>query len=244
MILILFFLVLLYCSTQTSGVSIQIHPNNTNVILTELNKTVSLTCESDGVAEGDNTLVWLRNNAKINLKEENKKGRSTVCITPVKEDNGATFSCYLHSNDSVKASVTLNVTYHPQLSGSENVTFEIDETLVLQCDMRANPLLLSMSWTLNGTTVDLMAGGLSVTNDGVTSVLRASKVVRKLHEGTYECTATSPVYNSSSKVFNVIVTEKTLKFPLMPLIAGVVVVFVTTLLAVVSRWKKIIKCCK
>lgn len=72
--------------------------------------------------------------------------------------------------------------------------------------MRANPLLSSMSWTLNGTTVDLIAGGFTVTNDGVTSVLRARKVVRGVHGGVYECTATSPIYNSSSKVFNVIVT--------------------------------------
>lgn len=94
------------------GISIQIHPNNTGgVVQTELNKTVSLICELDSEAEDDNTLVWLRNGAKINLKEENTKGLSNVCISPVVyEDNGATFSCYLHSNASVKASVTLNVT--------------------------------------------------------------------------------------------------------------------------------------
>lgn len=32
-----------------------------------------------------------------------------------------------------------------------------------------------------------------------------------------------------------------MKFPMMPMIAGLVVVVLTTLLAVVSRWKKIIK---
>lgn len=36
-------------------------------------------------------------------------------------------------------------------------------------------------------------------------------------------------------------TEKTLKFPLMPLVAGLVVVACTTLLAIMSRWKKIAK---
>lgn len=35
--------------------------------------------------------------------------------------------------------------------------------------------------------------------------------------------------------------EKTMKFPLIPIIAGLVVVFLTLLLAFASRWKKIAK---
>lgn len=35
--------------------------------------------------------------------------------------------------------------------------------------------------------------------------------------------------------------EKVIKFPLMPMIAGLVVVFLTALLAVFSRWSRITK---
>ncbi|XP_024862085.1 transmembrane and immunoglobulin domain-containing protein 1 [Kryptolebias marmoratus] len=244
--LIALFLLHLYCSTQTSGANIQITPNGTDgVIQATLNDTVTLVCESEGDTEDENELVWLRNGAKINLQEGNKKGSSRVCISPViYEDKGATFSCYLHSNASVTASVTLNVTYAPQLSGLEQVTVEEDEMLVLRCDMRANPLVSSMLWKLNGSMVDLQAEGFTVTSDGVTSVLQASRVEKSVHGGTYECTATSPIYNTLTKSFNVTVTEKTMKFPLMPMIAGLVVVFLTALLAIVSRWRKITKCCK
>lgn len=38
-----------------------------------------------------------------------------------------------------------------------------------------------------------------------------------------------------------ILTDKTMKFPLGPMIAGLVVVALTALLAVVSRWRKIVK---
>lgn len=149
---------------------------------------------------------------------------------------------------------------------------EEGETLVLQCDTRANPVLLSISWELNGSMVDLLADGFTMTSDGVTSVLQASKVEKSVHEGTYKCTTNSPSYGRSSKLFHVTVTgqfscskylmalfhvlllpglcnlqnqmisssaDKTKKFPLMPMIAGLVVVFLTTLLAIVSRWKKI-----
>ncbi|XP_037543923.1 transmembrane and immunoglobulin domain-containing protein 1 [Nematolebias whitei] len=240
--LIIPFLLLVYCLTQTSGITIEATPGTSDgVVQVVLNQTVSLRCDS----EADKELVWLRNGAKIDLKEENKKGSSHVCVSPViHEDNGATFTCYLHSNASDTASVTLNVTYHPLLSGSEEVKVEEGETLVLQCDTRANPVLLSISWELNGSMVDLLADGFTVTSDGVTSVLRASKVEKSVHEGTYKCTTNSPSYGHSSKLFHVTVTEKTKKFPLMPMIAGLVVVFLTTLLAIVSRWKKIAQCCK
>lgn len=95
---------------------------------------------------------------------------------------------------------------HPQLSGSEEVKVEEGETLALQCDTRANPLLLSISWELNGSMVDLLADGFTVTSDGVTSALRASKVGKSVHEGTYKCTTNSPSYGHSSKLFHVTVT--------------------------------------
>ncbi|XP_074466251.1 transmembrane and immunoglobulin domain-containing protein 1 isoform X2 [Sebastes fasciatus] len=240
---------LLYCATQTSGVKIQSVPevNSEGVIQTELEKTVSLVCQSDGGNEtqADEELVWKRNGAVISLTEGNKKGRSSVCVTPIiYEDNGATFTCHLSKNATVTVSVTLNVTYRPELSGSEEVAVEEEAVLVMQCDIWANPPVLSVSWTLNGSAVDLLAGGFSVTNDGFTSRLTTNSVEKSLHEGTYQCTAKSPIYGGHSKQFSVTVTEKTLKFPLMPMIAGLVVVCLTVILALASRWNKITKCCK
>ncbi|GLD46773.1 transmembrane and immunoglobulin domain-containing protein 1 [Lates japonicus] len=244
----LFHLLLCYV-TQTLGVQIQSDPEvgTEGVIQTELNRTVSLLCLPDRGSEtpADEELVWLRNGAVVSLMEGNRKGRSNVCVSPIiHEDNGATFTCHLSRNATVKASVTLNVTYHPQLSGSEEVTVEDESALALRCDIWANPPVSSVSWKLNGSAVDLLAGGFTVTNDGFTSQLTANSMEKSLHEGTYQCTANSPIYGEHSKIFKVTVTEKTMKFPLMPLIAGAVVVCLTTLLAVVSRWSKIVKCCK
>ncbi|XP_044077774.1 transmembrane and immunoglobulin domain-containing protein 1 [Siniperca chuatsi] len=245
----LLFHLLLYCATQALGVTIQSVPevNSEGVIQTELEKTVSLVCHADGghESQADEELVWLRNGAVVSLKEENMKGSSRVCVTPViYEDNGATFTCHLSRNATVGASVTLNVTYHPQFSGSEEVVVEAEAELVLRCDIWANPPVSSISWTLNGSTVDLKAGGFTVTNDGFTSQLSANFVEKSLHEGTYQCTVDSPIYGEHSKMFNVTVTEKTMKFPLLPMLAGLVVVCLTALLAVIARWDKITKCCK
>ncbi|XP_026184404.1 transmembrane and immunoglobulin domain-containing protein 1 [Mastacembelus armatus] len=243
------FHLLLCCATQTFGVKIQSDPilSTDGIIQTELDETVSLLCLLDDDFEGqaDEELVWLRNGAVVRLKEDNKKGNSSVCITPVLyEDNGATFTCHLSRNATVKASVTLNVTYRPQLSGSAEVAVEDEATLVMQCDIWANPPVSSISWTLNGKTVDLSAGGFTVTTDAFTSQLTANSVEKSFHEGTYQCTADSPIYGKHSKLFHVTVVEKTIKFPLLPIIAGLVVVCLTAFFAAFSRWKKIAKCCK
>ncbi|XP_029304475.1 transmembrane and immunoglobulin domain-containing protein 1 [Cottoperca gobio] len=245
----LLFHLLLFCASQTLGVNIQTLPevNSEGVIQTELEKTVSLVCQPDvgHDTQADEELVWLRNGAAVSLTEGNKKGRSSVCVTPIiYEDNGATFTCHLRKNATVTASVTLNVTYPPQLSGSEEVVVEEEAMLVLQCDILANPPVSSVSWAFNGSEVDLLSGGFSLTNDGFTSQLTANRVKKSLQEGTYHCTTKSPIYGIDSKQFIVTVTEKTVKIPLMPFIAGVVVVFFTALLAVASWWNKITKCCK
>uniref|UniRef100_UPI0037E74EB8 transmembrane and immunoglobulin domain-containing protein 1 n=1 Tax=Semicossyphus pulcher TaxID=241346 RepID=UPI0037E74EB8 len=238
---------LLYCATHTLGVRIESDPvaSSEGVIQTELDKIVSLTCLPEGSLETQEELVWLRNGAAVSLKEGNTNGRSKVCITPViYEDNGATFTCHLKENSTVSSSVTLNVTYYPQLSGSEEVTVEEEAVLLLKCDIWANPQVTLVDWTLNGSKVDLLEGAFMVTKDGFTSQLSTSSVDRSLHDGTYQCTADSPMYGQHVKIFHVTVVDKTLKFPMMPMIAGLVVVGLTALLAVASRWNKITKCCK
>lgn len=238
---------LLHCATHTLGVNIVSDPvvNGDGVIQVEVKDTVSLVCGVGGDTLADEELVWLRNDVMVKLNEENKKGRSSVCVSPVIHgDNDATFTCQLQKNSTIQASVTLNVTYPPDLSGSEEVTVEEEAELILSCDIWANPPVSSVVWALNGSMVDLLAGGFVVSTDGFTSQLIASKVERSLHEGTYQCTAHSSKYGAHHKTFYVTATDKTIKFPLMPMIAGIVVVVLTALLAVVSRWKKIAKCCK
>ncbi|TMS14631.1 Transmembrane and immunoglobulin domain-containing protein 1 [Larimichthys crocea] len=202
---------LLYCAIQALAVKIQSLPevNSDGVIQTELEKSVSLVCEPDSSSDpqGDEELVWLRNGAVVNLKEGNKEGRSSVCVTPViYDDNGATFTCRLGKNTTVSASVTLNVTYAPQISGSDYVMVEEEAELLLQCDIWANPPVSSVSWTLNGIRVDLEAGGFTVSNDGFKSRLSANKAEKRLHEGTYQCSASSSIYGVHTKLFYVTLT--------------------------------------
>lgn len=92
------------------AIDIQSNPgiDSENVIHVDLKGPVSLVCTLD--SQPDEELVWLRNDAVVQLKEGNKKGHSTVCVTPIYEDNGATFTCYQKENSTVRASVTLNVT--------------------------------------------------------------------------------------------------------------------------------------
>uniref|UniRef100_A0A8C5G030 Ig-like domain-containing protein n=1 Tax=Gouania willdenowi TaxID=441366 RepID=A0A8C5G030_GOUWI len=245
MLKVISLLLLLHCGCQTFGLEIQSDPgvNGDGVVQVDLEKTVSLVCAHDSTGSGTGEdeheeLVWLRNGAEVALKDENRKGHSSVCVTPViHEDNRATFTCHLRGNTSVRTSVTLDVIYLPQLSGSEHITVENEAMLVLQCDIWANPPVSSVKWTMNGTAVDLVGGGFILTNDGFKSQLAAGSVEESLHQGTYQCMADGKY----SKLFHVTVTEKTMKFPLYPMIAAVVVVSLTTILAVVARWKRIVQ---
>ena len=72
--------------------------------------------------------------------------------------------------------------------------------------MRANPPVSSMSWTLNGSKVDLQEGGFTLTNNGITSRLQVNSVNKHLHEATYKCIAVSAMFPESSQTFEVIVT--------------------------------------
>jgi len=100
---------------------------------------------------------------------------------------------------------------HPQLSGSEDVAVEEEAELVLRCDILANPPVSSVSWTLNGSAVDLSAGGFSLAVDGFASQLAAAGVEKSVHEGTYRCTATSPLYGEYGKRFSVTVTGQLMR---------------------------------
>ncbi|XP_075887494.1 transmembrane and immunoglobulin domain-containing protein 1 [Nelusetta ayraudi] len=236
---------LLSISTCTLGVQIQADPgvNSDGVVEVELDKVVSLVCEHVVKSEAGVELVWLRNGAAIQLKEGNTENRSVVCVTPIYDDNGATFTCHQRQNSTISSSVTLNVTFPPQLTGSEDITVEEEAEFHLTCDIWANPIVSNVVWTVNDSSVDLEEIGLQLTNDGFKTKLSTWKAERGRHEGAYKCSVTyfSEMY---SKTFNLKLTDKTLKFPLMPMIAAIVIVALTLLLAIFSRWRMIMRCFK
>ena len=81
---------------------------------------------------------------------------------------------------------------------------EEQETLVLLCDMRANPAVI-VSWEFNGTQLDYTTGKVIVTNDGITSTLTVSSLDMDLHRGTYICETNSPKHGKQRRTFNVAV---------------------------------------
>lgn len=127
-----------------------------------------------------------------------------------------------------------------------------------------------MAWKRDGEVLDLTTGSYKTTNNGITAQLSISNIKRDLHQGTYICEVTSTVFGIRNKTFKITVEglcfyfihvlclysrfivlksmltsflDKTLKFPLGPMIAGLVVVACTIVLAITSRLDKIIKVC-
>uniref|UniRef100_A0A3P8VJ34 Transmembrane and immunoglobulin domain containing 1 n=1 Tax=Cynoglossus semilaevis TaxID=244447 RepID=A0A3P8VJ34_CYNSE len=151
------------------------------VIQTELKTTVSLLCQPEGSAETetDEELVWLRNGVMVSLKDDNKIGRSSVCVTPViYEDNEATFTCHLSNNATRRASITLNF---PPL-----ISFHIPlETVSLLCQAQSNPASQYV-WFYNNSQVYM---GPQYT---ITKVLR-------MHTGDYACLAQNTYLNTRSR---------------------------------------------
>ncbi|CAL8304690.1 unnamed protein product [Gadus morhua 'NCC'] len=233
------------CVMQTSGVRIESVPGSVEqMIEMKLDGTVSLICRHKTAAGTDMELVWLRNNALVKLENNNRGDNSSICVTPLThEDNGAIFTCQWKNDTTLNDSVTLNVTYASRTNGSEEFDMEEQETLVLLCDMYANPAVI-VSWEFNGTQLEHTTGKVIVTNDGFTSKLTVNKLDMDLHRGTYICETNSPKHGKQRRTFSVGVKERTIRFPVMPIVAGVVVVFLTILLAIFSRRKKIAKCFK
>ncbi|KAL0161843.1 hypothetical protein M9458_041239, partial [Cirrhinus mrigala] len=55
-------------------------------------------------------LQWFRNGARVNLAEENRLYRSSLCVQPVtKEDNGVIFTCQLKGDASMNSSIEFDV---------------------------------------------------------------------------------------------------------------------------------------
>ncbi|XP_055036571.2 transmembrane and immunoglobulin domain-containing protein 1 isoform X1 [Misgurnus anguillicaudatus] len=219
---------------------------NGNIIQTKAEETITLTCVTDPSIDSSNQneLQWYRNSAQVDLNEGNRLNQSSLCVQPItKEDNGVIFTCQLKGNASVNSSVELNVQFAPDLNDTEELSVEKQSDVVLSCEIRANPAV-TVVWKKDGEVLDLTTGSYKTNSDGITSTLSMQKVKREVHQGTYMCEVTSSVFGIRSNTFKVTVEEKTLQFPLGPIIAGVVVIASTIILAIISRLDKIIKWCK
>ncbi|XP_066502269.1 transmembrane and immunoglobulin domain-containing protein 1 [Hoplias malabaricus] len=237
------FLLLLPCIYCTDVIIKSSPSANEGVIQTEVEKTVTLSCVVEGSPEKEE-LQWYRNDRLVSLKEENSLQQSHLCVEQIStNDNGAVFTCQLKTNSTTKASILLEVYYAPDLNGSEEVRVAEGSDIALSCDVRAYPPV-SVVWKKEDALLDLSSNSYHTSNNGITAQLSISNIKHYVHEGLYTCETSSSVYGKNSKTFSIIVEDKVMKFPLGPMIAGLVVVFLTILLALVSRRKKIMKCFK
>ncbi|KAJ8386230.1 hypothetical protein AAFF_G00175500 [Aldrovandia affinis] len=232
---------LLYYAPRLAAVRVDSTPQaDGGSIIVQPEDTVSLTClvEED---ELEKELQWFRDGGLVRLEEGNRLNHSSLCISPVsKNDNRVTFTCQLKEDACANNSVQLDVRFPPELSGTEAVATEEDSDVVLTCDIHANPQV-TVSWLQDGGELDMEIGGYVLSQDGMKAQLSIANVKRSLHEGTYTCMATSSEHGNRTKSFELTVGDKTMKFPLGPIIAGLVVVFCTAVLAFLSRWKRIVQ---
>ncbi|XP_051537126.1 transmembrane and immunoglobulin domain-containing protein 1-like [Myxocyprinus asiaticus] len=246
-VLVCLTLILLCYVSHVKAVTIESCPMAAgSFIQTKVEETVTLTCVTDGSMDPSNQheLQWYRNGALVDLKEENRLYRSSLCVQPVtREDNRAIFTCQLKSDVSVNNSIELDVQFPPNLNDIEELFFEETSNAALSCDVHANPPV-TVSWKRDGELLDLTTGSYKTTNNGVTAQLTIPKIKRDVHQGLYTCEAHSAVYGIMNKTFKVTVEDKVLKFPLGPTIAGLVVVVCTIVTAIISRRNKIKECCK
>ncbi|XP_051959969.1 transmembrane and immunoglobulin domain-containing protein 1-like [Xyrauchen texanus] len=231
-------LLLLCCISHIKAVTVESCPMAAgSFVQTQVEETVTLTCVTDGSMDSSNQheLQWLRNGDLVDLKEENRLYRSSLCVQPVtREDNGAIFTCQLKSDASVNNSIELDVQFPPDLNDTEEVFVEETSNVVLSCNVLANPPV-TVAWKRDDELLDLTTGSYKTTNNGITAELTVPKIKREVHQGMYTCETTSAVYKKRSKTFKVTVEDKVLKFPLGPTIAGVVVVVCTVIIAIISR---------
>ncbi|XP_051956702.1 transmembrane and immunoglobulin domain-containing protein 1-like [Xyrauchen texanus] len=246
-VLVCLTLLILCCVSHVKVVTIQSCPMAAgSFIQTKVEETVTLTCVNDVSMDPSNQheLQWYRNGALVDLKEENRLNRSSLCIQPVsREDNLAIFTCQLKNDASMNNSIKLDVQFPPDLNGTEEMFVEETSNVALSCHVHANPPV-TVSWKRDGELLDLTTGSYKTTNNGITTQLTIPKIKRDVHQGLYTCEAHSDVYGIMNKTFKVTVEDKVLKFPLGPTIAGLVVVVCTIVIAIISRRNQIKECCK
>ncbi|XP_004685202.1 PREDICTED: transmembrane and immunoglobulin domain-containing protein 1 [Condylura cristata] len=187
-------------------------------------------------------LLWYRQEGTVDLKSGNKKNSSSVCVSPVSEDdNGVTFTCKLQRDQSVSLSVVLNVTFSPILSGDDVQTVEEGSEVKLVCKVKSNPQA-QMIWHKNGNLLNLEKNHHQIQQTSEFLQLSFTKV-KKSDNGTYTCIASSTM-NKETKDFYLIVKDRVLTVPIEPIIAACVVVFLTLCFGVIARRNKIMKLCR
>ncbi|XP_072099326.1 transmembrane and immunoglobulin domain-containing protein 1-like [Mobula birostris] len=228
----------------SSGTGICINDCTANhKLIKNISDALSLTCTAVNNSQ-DEELVWLRGDRVINLKPLNRINVSTVCIDPITaDDNDVTFSCHLSRDSTVKRSVLLDVRFVPILSQDGDVDVEVytGDVATLTCNVKSNPPAV-MSWYKDNNTLKMEAGKHHVNWDSSAFTLLMKKV-QKEESGIYACMANSAL-GSRSLYFNLNVKEKPYQVPFEPIIAGVVVILLTTLFGIFSWRHKVIECCR
>ncbi|XP_029469801.1 transmembrane and immunoglobulin domain-containing protein 1 [Rhinatrema bivittatum] len=243
---LLFLLLLLQCSREVLAVEVTVNNNKQDYSLTLATTDIlSLACAvQNHTAEEE--LLWYREGQLLDLKKENQKNISTVCVFPVSSgDNRVTFSCQLQRNTSIQVSVVLDVQFPPQLSGYNNLTVEEGKDVKLTCNVKSNPQA-AVVWYKDNSTLILEEGRYHQSLTSEFFELAISKT-RKSDNGTYTCVARYENKTHAeilSKDFFLTVEDRRDVFPLEAVIAAVVVVLLTVIFGIAARRKRIFKCFK
>lgn len=84
-------------------------------------------------------LQWFRNGDLVDLKEENRLYRSSLCVQPItKEENGVIFTCQLKGDASVNSSVELDVQCKFYLCTKMNQKIEFTKKISLEISSSTN----------------------------------------------------------------------------------------------------------
>lgn len=189
----------------------------------------------------DEELLWYREDGVVDLKTGNKINISSVCVSPIREDDdGVRFTCKLQSDRTVSVSVVLNVTFPPLLSGDDFQTVEEDSDVSLVCNVKSNPQA-QMEWHKDNNILVLEKGRHQIQETRESFQLSITKV-KKSDNGTYSCIASSSL-KVETMDFHLVVTDKVPPVPVEAIIAACVVVFLTLGFGLLARRKRIMKLC-
>ncbi|XP_031429069.1 transmembrane and immunoglobulin domain-containing protein 1-like [Clupea harengus] len=239
-------LLLLCCACQLgASVRVVLEPVDAGgSVSTYTGGVVSLNCSLEGGASEQEALEWHRNGESVRLDSHNRFSPSRLCVQNVTtDDHQVTFTCHLRSNPTVCASAQIKVHFPPALSGTDYVTVEESQDVVLRCPVWAYPQV-TVTWLRDDLPLNLVTHRYTLYQDSREAQLTITNVQREQHQRWYSCVARSAEFGERTKTFQLLVEDKKMGFPLVPLIAACVVVLCTTALAIVARWDRISKCWK
>ncbi|XP_062408848.1 transmembrane and immunoglobulin domain-containing protein 1-like [Sardina pilchardus] len=232
------------CRLGTAGTRVVLSPLDTEgSVSARVGGAVSLNCsaESGGTSE---ELEWHRDGQLVRLDPHNHFSPSRLCVQNVTmDDHQVTYTCHLKKNPAVAASVEIKVHFPPDLSGIEYVKVQETKDVSLRCSVWAFPQV-AVTWLRDGQPLYLVAHRYTLYQDSREARLTITGVKRETHQAQYSCVTRSWEFGERSKLFHLLVEDKTMDFPLWPMVAAGVVVVLTALLALVSRWNKVSKCWK